>query len=64
MQNDDFINFGLEFIQTCCAAQNQFDAWVEHFSEAELKAHFERLVEMRTHLNDVTREGKAIIHKT
>ena len=63
MENKDPIDLGLEFIQTCCEAQNQFDNWVEHFNERELKTYFKRLVEIRSHLNDITRESRALVQE-
>ena len=61
MANEGPARPGLEFIQACCMAQNQFDIWVESLSEVDLKKHFGRLVEIRSSLNEVLREGKAVL---
>ena len=61
MENEGPARPGFEFIQACCMAQNQFDVWVESLNEADLKERFRRLVEIRSSLNEVLREAKAIL---
>jgi hypothetical protein len=61
MENEELANFGREFIRTCCETQNQFDAWIERFDQADLKKHFKRLVQIRNHLNEAVREGREIV---
>ena len=64
MENEDLVKAGLEFIQTCCLAQNQFDAWILHFNEEQLKVHFSRLVEVRSGLNELVHEAKNIVQSS
>ena len=61
MTNEGPARPGIEFIQACCMAQNQFDVWVESLSEADLKKHFRRLVEIRSSLNEALREAKTVL---
>ena len=61
MESEDLVRAGQEFIQTCCLAQNQFDAWILHFNEKQLKAHFGSLVEVRSWLNELVHEAKNIV---
>ena len=52
---------GLEFIVACCAAQGQFDEWVESFDAEQLKDRFDRLVAIRTHLNSAVSEARTFL---
>ena len=61
MERENLGELGLEFIETCCAAQSQFDAWMDRLPETQLKTHFNSLVEMRTRLNDIVREASVIL---
>ena len=61
MENEELIRAGLEFVETCCLAQNQFDAWILHFNEKQLKLHFKDLVEVRIRLNELVHEAKKVV---
>ncbi len=57
MQNDP----ARKFILACQEAEDSFKEWLSSLEEADLKAHFRELAEVRDHLQDAMEKVKSIL---